>query len=467
MDSKSESEKQSTIDALKAVIQSRYDPTSKFLDLSRLGSDPKLIGMGMFEKTSTGSKLFPALMKIIDAESPDARSKEGTIVSASLADNDLTSVSPVASLSQTLPALKNLDLSKNRLENLSALELWRGKLPKLEHLILSGNPMEVQMASYKDDLLRWFPFLTTIDSDQIRTLENIKAAAKGKLPIPTLNPSFRDEGSIGNTFIQTFFPSYDSDRSNLVSNYYDADSTFSLSINTSAPRAFDKAGEQVPGWSSYIKRSRNLMKLNQLPARMHRLYTGLEQIREAFTTLPATRHPSLATESQKWCIECHAIPGLPDATGQSASGVGGLMVMAHGEFSEINIATNESIATRSFDRTFILGPGAGPSGLRVLKDILVLRSHGGHEAWQPDDSEQQQRTHQITVPEGFAVPEPGKPLEQVQKEAAVVELSKGTGLTLEFAEMCLDQSNWNLQHAMMSFEQAMATEVRQMIASCI
>ena len=457
-------DKQNLVSALKGVIQNRYDGASKFLDLSRLGSDPGLVGMGMFESTTTGSKMFPALMKIIEEEIPDPKLREEAITSVSLADNNLLKASSVATLAQTFPALRNLDLSNNCLTEVSTIDIWRGKFPKLEHLILAGNPLETRTPGYKNDVLRWFPVLTTINTVQVRTPEDIKTAIKSKLPLPVLPASFRDEGTIGKSFLQTFFQMYDLDRGNLVATYYGAHSRFSLSVNTSAPRGPDNLSQQVPDWSSYIKRSRNLKKMNHLSAKMNRLHTGSESIREAFASLPATRHPSMTEESSKWCLECHAIPGLPDPTKQSTSGVGGLMVTVHGEFSEVNISTGELNATRSFDRTFILGPGTGPAGISVSSDILVLRSYGGQEGWQPDGRRASQQVAPAIASEGLAVPASGGPIDQVQKESMTLALSRETGLTLLYSQMCLEQSNWNLEHALMAFKQA-ASEVGSLCSS--
>ena len=461
LENDADSETPNTIAVLKGVLSRRYNVESKLLDLSQLGSDPELVNIGMFSTTSRESKFFPALMKICDNIFTTAKEKEEAIISVSLADNALPNISSVTTLSQAFPAIKNLDLSNNHLKNLTSLDGWRWKFRKLDHLILTGNPIEAEVPTYKDDMLKWFPSLTKLNTVQIRSPEETRAAANGTLPIPILGPSFRDEASISETFVKQFFPAYDSARVSLVNGYYDGQSTFSLSVNTSAPRAPETTDQKMPGWDTYIKRSRNLMKIGQLPAKMSRLYTGTESIREAFTTLPATRHPDLVAEPQKWCIECHAIPGLPDPTEQSTSGVGGLIVMVHGEFSEVDVSTGQATNTRSFDRTFVLGAGAGIGGIRVVCDTLVLRSYGGHEAWQPEVGNMgasaqahSQASHQIPAPEGFAIPGPGKSEERVQKEVLAVELSKATGMTLEYSGMCLEQSGWNLANAASAFELA-------------
>lgn len=463
LESNAESETPNTINILKGVLSCRYNVDSKLLDLSQLGSDPELVNIGMFNTTSRESKFFPALMKICESIFTTAQQKEEAIVSVSLANNALPSIASVTTLAQTFPAIKNLDLSNNNLKDLTALSGWRWKFRNLNHLVLSGNAIEAEVPNYQNDMLKWFPSLTILNSVQVRSPEEVKLSANGRLPIPILGPSFRDEASISENFIKQFFAAYDQDRASLVNGYYDAQSTFSLSINTSAPRAPEIADHKMPSWDSYIKRSRNLIKLTHLPAKVSRMYTGTDSIREALTTLPATRHPDMMKEQQKWCIECHAIPGLPDPAGQSISGVGGLIVMLHGQFSEVNLSTGEATITRSFDRTFVLGPGEGIGGIRVACDTLVLRSYGGHEAWQPEvvdvgisqiPQAPASALHQIPVPSGFAIAGPGKSEEQVRKEALVLELSKGTGMTLEYSQMCLEQSNFSLKAAATAFEQA-------------
>ncbi len=462
-----DSETSSTIEHLKSLLTRRYDAETRLLDLSQLGNDPELVSLGMFNTTSTESKFFPALMKICNTNFNNVREKDEAIISVSLANNALIDIRSVTTLSQTFPALKNLDLSNNQLGTLSALEGWRWKFRKLEQLVLTGNPLEVNEPQYKADILKWYPTLLMLNNEQVRAEQDVKSATKDNLPLPILGPSFRDEASIAENFVKHFFPAYDGDRTELADSFYDSQSTYSLSINMTAPRSHEHS--KVAPWDQYVKRSRNLTKLNNPSAQMARRLIGSESIRDCFTTLPATRHPNLLTEPEKWCIECHTIPGLSDPSGQSSSGVGGLIVTVHGEFSEINVSTAQSTALRSFDRTFVLGPGAGPGGIRIANDIMVLRAYGGYASWKPEEVEApsvqrmsaqqpgsipQQQIHQIVAPDGFVVPTPDKPEEQTRKEVLALELSRATGMTLEYSGLCLEQSHWDLQEARGMFDQA-------------
>lgn len=449
-----------TSTVLTAVLSRRYDSSLKLLDLSDLGSDPDLVNIGMFSTTERESKLVPALMKILDSFFTTAEEKAEAVLSVSLAGNALSSVASVAALAHTLPALKNLDLSNNQLKNLSALKGWRWRFRDLTHLVLSGNPLETEVPSYKNDIVKWYPSLRILNNEQVRTPDETKQASTDITPIPIAPPRFRDEASICETFVKTFFPAYDSDRATLTNAYYDAASTFSVSINVSAPRGPETTEHKAPNWDAYIKRSRNLVKVTHLPAKMSRVYTGAESIQQCWLTLPSTRHPDLLTEPDKWCIECNSLPGLPDLSGQSLGGVGGLIVTLHGEFFEMDVSTGSPTNRRSFDRTFVLGPGEGIGGVRVVCDALVLRVWGGSQAWKPEDTgpllsepPSQQQTYPIQVPHGFGESALGKTEEQVRNEVLAVELSTKTGMTLDYSGECLKQSGWTIEGAMASFEQ--------------
>lgn len=298
--------------------------------------------------------------------------------------------------------------------------------------------------------------------------------------IPIQEARFRDEADIGANFVTTFFPQYDSSRQVLLQNFYDANSTFSLSVNTRANRV-ETSEKLDQSWSSYIKESRNLTKITHLAARLSRSHRGQEAIFKKWSSLPATRHPPFDSNSnQNWLIECHSMPGLPDPTGAAPGGVGGLIVMVHGSFEELGPGGNQVIARRSFDRTFILGPGAGLGGIRVISDILSLRAYGGHEGIaqitqptptnppqpQPSPVPQQQQQQQPIPPQqqlppaqqqpqhpevpagsGFGTPQPGKTETMLGHEVMTLHLSFQTRLKLQWAAEALEKNGWNLDAA--------------------
>lgn len=474
-------------------LSKRYREPVKVLDLSALASDADLVEMGMFSATTTESKFFPALMKVCELSFLDTK-KEEAITGVSLANNELINVSFVTTLSQTFPDLRNLDLSNNKIKDTQSLVAWRWKFRNLEFLDLSGNPVSAE-PGFKETMLKWYPKLTTLNNVVVRTAEEI--AAQKKTPIPVLAPSFQDDSQIAENFIRAFFAGYDSNRSDLVNGVYDSQSTFSLSINAQAPRA--QYTEAPGGWDHYIRKSRNLLKINHLPARVSRTHVGPAKILELWETLPKTSHPDILSNPTEWLIECHPLPALPDPVGgNTETGVGGLLIMVHGKFDEVDLPNGEKGQTRSFDRTFVLGPGSGIGGLRVVTDMLCLRAYGGSEAWIPEQEQpvaqaaqpqpaqtqtpvaQPQVAQTPAVPqegvppqrvhpeakEGYGMPAPGKTAEQVQQEQMTLEISFRTKMTLEFSGMALSGNGWNLEAALKNFEE-LKVRTRQLLIQYI
>lgn len=455
---------QDTKSKMTVILSKRYYPDTKLLDLSKLGSDPDLQAMGIFNSTSTESKFFPALMKVWEMQFTSSAQRREAVASVSLANNQLANITVVTTLAQTIPDLKNLDLSNNKFKDANSMSGWRWKFRNLEFLDMTGNPFSAD-PTFKDTMLKWYPKLQTLNNVQVRTPEEI--AAQKKAPIPVQAPYFQDDSQIAENFIRAFFVNYDANRNELLNGVYDNASTFSLNINTQAPKAQQT---ETAGWDPYIKKSRNLLKISHLPARMSRSFVGVEKIRELWNSLPETRHPDMATQPDQYLIECHQMPGLPDPTGQSPTGVGGLVLMVHGKFEE---SVGGKVETRSFDRTFVIGPGSGVGGIRVVNDILTLRAYGGNEAWSPDSLAIPQAVAppaappvaapaaapvaapaaQPGIPAGYGAPAPGKTDTQVQQEQLVAQMSAKSGMTLQFSEMALSGNGWNLEAAWKNFEE--------------
>lgn len=442
-------------DELRAFLATRYNVELKLLDLSMLGTDPRLQGMGIFkEGVKTAGKLFPAIMAICDGLFKTRKEKQDAITSIALTDNSLSTITHISSLSQTFPDIKNLDLSRNEISDLEGLDAWRSKFRSLEVLLLKENPIESRISEFVSELLKRYPRLHSINDVQVRTPEEIvkiiSAAEQAKVPIPITGPSFRDVGQIGETFIRHFIPLYDHDRSSLASSAYDVDSTFSLSINMLSPRTTEIM-VPVHNWSDYIKYSRNLDKITHLPARMNRQFKGSQSIKEVWASLPETRHPDIETENEKYFFEGHELPCVPDPTGQSSTGVTGMIIHMHGEFQEPKNSTPERLSLRSFSRTFILGPGA-PSGptIRVVSDMLVLRP------WAPL-AKPSTTVDTRNIDQKLAVSDSalltGALSAEKQQEIVARQFMEHTGMTMHYSVLCLQQAEWDLQKADVLFNQ--------------
>ena len=475
---KSELSNPNTLDILKEVILERYDGKQKLLDLSALEDDQTLSHLRKIdnEYKSHPEKIFPALMIACDQLWVTIQQKEG-IIGVSLAKNKISSADSVIMLAETFPAVKNLDLSENLLEDITALLPLRLKLRSLEQLVLLGNPI-VGVQGYGVEIAKKFSTLLMLDNHpvpgaEVAALTVAHVSAPATAPAAALVPPrrhqplpgipgnilvgfFQDQAGIGENFIKSFFHGYDEDRPACINAFYDSKSTFSLSINTSARRASNSPGA---GWDDLISKSRNLIRVTQLPAKLSRLYTGARSILDVWLRLPATRHPSLELEFDKWCIECNSVPNIPDPVGNSPAGVNGLIIVVHGQFNEVDSLENK-LLTRSFDRTFILGPGGGGGGIgvRVVCDTLILRSYGGSDAWRPQIGDyvvahpaQPEMKLQPLIPHGFGMPQEGKSTDQLQREGLAIELSKATKMNLRYCGECLQANGWSLEAAVAAF----------------
>jgi nuclear RNA export factor len=165
---------------LKGILSVRYNPETKLLDLSALAQDPKLLELGVVNaSSSTQSKFFPAMMKICDDIFQTPQAKQEAVVSISLARNDLTNLKWVTSMAPTFPDILNLDLSGNQLPDLSSLAFWTRKLKRLDHLVLTGNPLEQSVPNFNIEVAKLFPSLRTLNGIRIRSDE--EASEHGQL----------------------------------------------------------------------------------------------------------------------------------------------------------------------------------------------------------------------------------------------------------------------------------------------
>lgn len=150
------------------------------------------------------------------------------------------------------------------------------------------------------------------------------------------------------------------------------------------------------------------------------------------------------------------------------------MCCVHGEFEESN---GDKFMKRSFDRTFILRPDAN-GAVKVGNDILVVRSYGGFESWKEEPEAPVPVQAPMAAPVGIPMAAPvGMPMaaapvgmvqdpnmpqgqaavaqtEQQQNMAKCFEFARRSGLKMEWAELCLTETGWNLEEGWTAFVQA-------------
>lgn len=155
------------------VIRKRYNSTEKYLTLESLASDEDIIAAGL--TTSTASKVFTAIFTIAEKhvfETPAKRRE--MVVSVSLSNNALTTVGDVIALNSTFPNLKNLDLSNNQLVDAGSFKFWRNGMRNLEHLIITGNPIDSHPQD-KDKIVRWWRNLKMLNGAPVTRGANAMA----------------------------------------------------------------------------------------------------------------------------------------------------------------------------------------------------------------------------------------------------------------------------------------------------
>ncbi|KAL9946068.1 hypothetical protein ACHAO3_004805 [Verticillium nonalfalfae] len=423
------------------IMSQRYLTENKLLKLDALNQDQQLVEMGVLESKDRAEKLVKVMMKICDDLFKTPKDKMDNIHSISLANNGLDGVAQVEDIAETFPDLLNLDLSGNKIATLSGLMPWKGRLRKLDTLYITDNPIDIADLKVQAALLKFFPKLTNINGQQF-TPEHLAELQKftRPRPIPQHGPDFRDANGIGESFLLEFFVGFDTDRLGLLAKYYDDDSQFSLAVDTNSIR--DKDAPQPMSWSAYIPKSRNLTRITTTAARETRLLSGREIILKTWNELPSTKHPDIKADTTKYIMDCHLLPGLGDPTGQTGASLDGMVLSVHGQFEEMDKASNQP-GLRSFSRSFVLGPGRpGNNPIRVVSDMLSLR------AWNALPN-----VFVAAAATSAAAPPRVPAQEQELRQAKILELCKQTSMTPVYSEMCLNDTAWDFDRALAVFNE--------------
>ncbi|KAH7358783.1 mRNA export factor mex67 [Plectosphaerella cucumerina] len=416
------------------ILASRYLVDDKLLKLDSLSQDQALVQMGFLESKERAEKMIAVMMKICDDLFKTHKDKMENIHSISLANNGITTIQQVDVVAETFPDLLNLDLSGNGFTKTTDLALWKGKFRKLTTLYIGNNPMNVNDLKARAELVRFFPKLKDINGEQLTPaqIEELRHFTKPR-PIPQHGPDFRDTNGLGETFLVDLFALFDSDRLGLLAKYYDDESQFSLSLDSNAIRDMDSPAPM--SWAAYLQRSRNLTRITTHHGRKSRLFVGREAILPIWEELPPTTHPDIKTDTSKYIMDCHLLPGLADPLGQSPA-MDGMIILVHGQFEELDKPSGKR-GLRSFSRSIVLGPGKpGSNNIRVVSDMFSLRAYNG-------------LPNVLAAPAAPAV----APDEAQIRQAKIAELCKLTNMTPAYSEMCLVDCAWDYDRAVAVFNE--------------
>jgi nuclear RNA export factor len=430
---------------LKALLGRRYDASTKVLNLTNISAEPEIQVLGGAGTTLYDHpKLIRVLCTLCEDAFPTKEARAEAITGIQLGGNGLGSLNIIKPVVWTFPELVNLDLSNNAILRPNQLFGVRN-FKKLQHIILTGNPIETTDNTFRAQLIQWFPELKIIDAIPITEAEAGAAKTSRKeIKLPVQPGLWNDDSGIGENFLKEFFVRFDGDRQNMPGMFYDETSQFSISVNTNSLREPGSGATGHKGeWNDWIRQSRNLLRIDHLNARKNRLHTGkfinscmhfltetgVTDIANCFAAFPPTQHPEI-TDLSKWIFESLPIGGLPDPNGPNP--VNGLLITVHGELVEFPNDPSKR-KSRSFDRTFTLGPNK-TGGVRIVNDSLLLRNYGGTQAF----------------------PQNQQLGEDQQKTAMIAELQRRTGLNTQYAKMCLEENGWKFEVALEMFQSVKA-----------
>nr|XP_019044229.1 nuclear RNA export factor 1/2 [Kwoniella bestiolae CBS 10118]OCF23159.1 nuclear RNA export factor 1/2 [Kwoniella bestiolae CBS 10118] len=415
-----------------------------------------------------------------------------TVLTLSLANNNLEHLAQLSKLPLTLPDIRALDLSGNPIKNIGELDNLRaagekkgkatsgaGSLKSLVEIKLNDCFFRERMLQqpdgpniYKHDILRRFPGLRILDGveleriilpidrkPKVRLTDEQKAAFVAKpFAFPCdVQGGFSEEGvkEAAMQFCAKYFTLFDNDRNALIPGYA-PNALISISANTLPSRSAyqveaqkTRANRPQPvsfeAWTNLP--SRNFFRgITTIRARMDSLHNPADAerlLRWWNKVVPRTKHP--LSDPERWCFDTWVLDGEGENTK--------LCLMIQGEFEEMPSGTY-----RSFSRTFILSP-APPGSLAAnagwpaiaLSDTMTVHSYLGTFAF--DERNRSLATHGVTIqPPSLPATAPVNGA-ATGNDALIAQMSQQTRMNAQFSTMCLEQNGWNFEAALKNFEE--------------
>ncbi|CAH1988237.1 unnamed protein product [Acanthoscelides obtectus] len=257
---------------ISAVLEKRFDPTRRCLDLTRFQDDPDLT-----EFCPLGQ---PKIMFFVLHLSKNLIPE--TYI---LRENKIRLLHSFDALKVCISSIRSIDLGNNQIKDhslLSPLVLY-----KLHHLVLDGNPLCEEYSSnptqYMRDILNMFPHLETLDGVPLKVND-----------LSATRPNFLCslEGlDLINQFLEHYFTLYDSQNRGAIQNLYHPHAMFSMNSTFHSNQASLAAYKYINRYKSI---SRNLKMLADFSKSSEFLFTRPAEITKALCSLPPTEHDPLS-----------------------------------------------------------------------------------------------------------------------------------------------------------------------------
>ncbi|GFY50351.1 nuclear RNA export factor 1 [Trichonephila inaurata madagascariensis] len=397
-------------ESIKNCMSSRYDAISHTLNLSKFHSDPSLKALGLFVALNK-STILGIVAKIIKEHIPE-------IEVLDLSDNRLYIIDSLTSLVPVCKQLKSLILRNNKLRSVAELNSLKGL--EITDLILDGNPLcddFKDKTTYISAIRDRFPKLINLDGHSLPAPIGFDL---GPETFPVSKKSFLAADDVKDLVIQfldQYYTIYDSgDRTKLLDAYHDQ-ANFSLCLSKHSHKSCNGT------LASYNLDNRDLLKVNDYGQRFKLLKQGKLSIVNALSELPQTMHDPTSFSVDIF----HISPGL-------------MSFSVVGVFKEVGADINNA-TLKTFSRTYVVV--AQGQGFVITNETLFI-AHASQD--------QQSKAFKVPAPTPSPSPAPSTEEKSAhEKQLLVIELSKQTGMNLEFSTKCLEENDWDPQRAFAVF----------------
>lgn len=398
-----------TEESIKNCMSSRYDAISHTLNLSKFHNDPSLKATGLYVPLNK-PVVLTAVAKIIKEHIPE-------IEVLDLSDNRLYSIDTLNVLVPICKQLKSLIFRNNKLRSVSDLNSLKGL--EVTDLILDGNPL-------CDDFKDKTTYISAV-RDRFSKLINLDGHCLpapigfdlGPETFPVSKKSFLAADDVKDLVIQfldQYYTIYDSgDRTKLLDAYHDQ-ANFSLCLSKHSHKSSNGT------LASYNLDNRNLLKVTDYGQRFKLLKQGKLSIVNALSELPQTMHDPTSFSVDIF----HISPGL-------------MSFSVVGVFKEVGADINNA-TLKTFSRTYVVI--AQGQGFVITNETLFI-AHASQD--------QQAKAFKVPAPTPSPSPAPSEEKSAHEKQLLVIELSKQTGMNLEFSTKCLEENDWDPQRAFAVF----------------